>query len=295
VEVVLSVDLPDLRGELEAISQLAVEERVAPLARIGMRVAESKIGGDLRDRVVEALVAMIESGAGTGPQRLEAGEALGWLGDPRLKTPAQPGYWATAETEDGPIEIGRFPVTNQEFQAFVQAGGYTNRENWSEEGWEWLQRAADPWPKRSQSPDAKPFVVPNQPVVGVTWWEAEAYARANGARLPRFDERLQIVRGPEKRPYPWGSPFGEGHANTREEVLGRPCAVGLFLGDVTPEGVRDLAGNVAEWAGDGVADQRWYAPGAWDQPSMAAWAKARELERPEARWTGLGFRIARDV
>jgi formylglycine-generating enzyme required for sulfatase activity len=137
--------------------------------------------------------------------------------------------------------------------------------------------------------------VANQPVVGVTWFEADAFARAHDARLPRFDERLRAVRGSEKRPYPWGEPFGEGNANTREEVLGRPCAVGLYLRDRTPEGVSDLAGNVGEWALDGADGQYWYAPGGWDQPSMASWAKARELERPESRSTSVGFRLVRDA
>ena len=80
---------------------------------------------------------------------------------------------------------------------------------------------------------------PNQPVVQVTFWEADAYATAHGSRLIRTDERLWVVRGEERRPYPWGAPFGEGHANTREESVGRPCAVGLFVGDQTAGGVRE--------------------------------------------------------
>ena len=137
-------------------------------------------------------------------------------------------------------------------------------------------------------------MVDNQPVVGVTWWEAEAYATAHGARLPRADERVWVTRGRERRPYPWGSPFGTGNANTREEVLGRPCAVGIYLRDRTPEGVCDLAGNAAEWTADHVGNDRLIHPGAWDQPSMAAWAKALAMESPDSRWAGIGFRLAKD-
>jgi formylglycine-generating enzyme required for sulfatase activity len=219
---------------------------------------------------------------------------LGLLGDPRLRVPADADYWVKVETDDGPVSFGRFPVTNHEFQKFVDAGGYDDATLWSDEGRAWLETTSDPWPERAKAPDAVPFIIANQPVVGVTWYEAEAYATWAKARLPRFDERLRAVRGADKRPYPWGSPFGEGNANTREEVLNRPCGVGLYPGDRTPEGVYDLAGNVAEWTADGPGDERWYAPGAWDQPSMAAWAKAREHERPDARWTGIGFRIVRD-
>jgi formylglycine-generating enzyme required for sulfatase activity len=157
-----------------------------------------------------------------------------------------------------------------------------------------------------------PFIVANQPVVGVTFYEAQAYATAHGARLARTDERVWVVRGEERRPYPWGAPFGEGQANTREEALNRPCAVGLFVGDRTPEGVSDLAGNVAEWTDDEEVEYvdydsvedgqeppvrmfRVIHPGAWDQPSMASWAKAIALKAPESRWTALGFRLARDA
>ena len=194
----------------------------------------------------------------------------------------------------GEITIGRFQVTNHEFQQFVDAGGYENRDFWSDEGWDWLQDCADPWPVRAKQESSAPFTVANQPVVGVSAHEAFAYARANGARLPSVDERVWVVRGEARRPYPWGSPFGEGNANTVEEVLGRPCAVGLYLGDKTPEGVYDLAGNAGEWTGDKVGPGYLIHPGAWDQPSLAAWAKALTVEHPDSRWAGLGFRLARD-
>lgn len=278
-------------GEVDAILGLAPDERLAPLVRLGRQLVGAS--GDTRDKVVQAILGVIAEGAGTSRDRVELGEVLASLGDPRLKLPNDAGYWTVVETDDAPVKVGRFPVTNDEYRRFVLDGGYTRRELWSEEGWAWL-RTASAWPVSAQGPESGPFVVANQPVVGVTWFEAEAYARAYNARLPRFDERLAIVRGTAKRPYPWGSPFGEGNANTREEVLGRPSAVGLFIADCTPEGVCDLAGNVAEWAHDGVGDQRFYSPGSFNEPSMAAWAKAREIERPDFASGALGFRLVRD-
>lgn len=291
----MTVDVADLASALEGVLGLPAEERLAPLARLARRVLEQGAAASpaTRARVVAALVAAVEEGEGMPEDRLAVGEVLGLLGDPRLHTPADADYWVRVVADEGPIAIGRYPVTNAEYRRFVDAGGYDDRALWSEGGQAWLRSCKDPWPVRADADDAAPYVVPNQPVVGVTWWEAEAYARYAQARLPRLDERIQVMRGAEKRPYPWGSPFGEGNANTREEVLGRPCAVGLFTRDRTPDGVCDMAGNVAEWAGDGVGDMRWYHPGAWDQPSMAAWAKARELDAPEARSTGLGFRLAK--
>ncbi len=266
----------------------------------------SAFDAEFRQRMVAVLERLVRSGEGSARERVMIGEALGWLGDPRLSTPMDAAYWVAVETDDGEVNFGRFLVTNEEFQRFVDSGAYHDDRHWSEAGLAWKAGCPDPWSVRaaasgskgstesSPSAESRAFIVPNQPVVGVTHFEAEAYANAVGARLPRFDERQCAVRGPEKRPYPWGSPFGSGNANTQEEALRRPCAVGLFLGDCTPEGVCDLAGNVGEWSADGAGHGYWVAPGAWDQPSMASWAKARELEPPESRSASLGFRLVRD-
>ena len=151
------------------------------------------------------------------------------------------------------------------------------------------------WGDLAKDPEVAHLVIPNHPVVGVNWYEADAYARAHGARLISNGERRWIVRGVEKRPYPWGQPFGDGNANTREESLGQPCAIGLFLRDRTPDGVWDLAGNVAEWLGDGSDEKRMLHPGSWVRPSMASWAKALELSPPDTRSADLGFRLGREA
>lgn len=289
---------------LANLSTLSAAERVENLAALGRQLLERQAqdGSDAhgglvdgaRDEVVKTLVELLQDGEGAALDRLALGAALGFLGDPRLRKPSDAGYWATVEVDDGPLELGRFMVTNDEFRQFVDAGGYSEENLWDEDGRAWLESTEERWPALSATAESRPFVVPNQPVVGVTWFEAMAYARWVGARLPTFEERLRAVRGSEKRPYPWGSPFGEGNANTQEEVLGQPCAVGLYLRDCSPEGVYDLAGNVAEWCGDGVGGECWVHPGAWDQPSMAAWAKARVLEKPGTWSAALGFRLARD-
>lgn len=270
------------------------DAKAAALVKLGRTHAET--GGEPSE-LIAALVAALQSGAGDVRTRLELGEVLGALGDPRLRGPADGDYFVTVAAEHGHVHIGRFPVTNAEYRAWVDGGGYDDAAAWSDEGRAWLGETADPWPILAAGDGAGPFVVPNQPVVGVTWFEAEAYARAAGARLVHADERVWVTRGGERRPYPWGAPFGEGNANTREEALGRPCAVGLYVRDATPEGVRDLAGNVAEWHGDApvVGDERLVHPGSWDQPSLAAWAKALTFERPASRRSSLGFRLARDA
>jgi len=295
---------------LSDLEHLPDDERLSGI--VGLVDAALAAGQPVPEEVLRATVQAVHAGAGTGHVRLALGDALGRAGDPRLRSPGDAGYWVETTTDYGdPLVVGAFPVTVAEFQAWVDAGGYADRAVWSDEGWAWLDATSDPWPELSKNLDAS-LLVPNQPVVHVTFFEADAYATAHGARLIRTDERLWIVRGEERRPYPWGAPFGEGHANTREEALGRPCAVGLFGGDQTPEGVYDLAGNVAEWTGDdelpyvdfdsvdegeepAVLQCRTIHPGAWNQPALAAWAKAKALVVPESRWNALGFRLARDA
>ena len=138
-------------------------------------------------------------------------------------------------------------------------------------------------------------MIPNQPAIGVTWYEAQAYAHAHNARLLSLDERLQVMRGDANRPYPWGQPFGQGNANTNEATLGKPVAIGLFIADCTPDGIYDLAGNVAEWTSDEADEEVVIHPGSWNSPSMSSWAKARALVPAKTRSADLGFRIARDV
>jgi formylglycine-generating enzyme required for sulfatase activity len=281
----------DVNAQLVDAAQLPETQRPSALIRIARASVASN---EAVAAVTNEIIDLLSSDKGTRRERMELGEALGFLGDPRIGMPTDADYWVHVESETGKITIGRYMVTNHEYKAWVAGGGYTDDAAWSEAGLDWRAETDDPWPVRAEGVGSEPFVVANQPVVGVTFYEAEAYATAVGARLPHADERVWVMRGEERRPYPWGSPFGEGNANTREEVLGRPCAVGLYLRDRTPEGVWDMAGNVAEWTTDRVGPRQLIHPGSWEQPSMAAWAKALSMESPTSRWAALGFRLVRD-
>jgi len=276
---------------IESLADMADADKIEPLINLAGKLAESP--GD-RALVIDEMVRLLRSGAGASEQRLALGDALGALGDPRLRLPSEQDYWATVPGDRGAVTLGRFPVTNWEFRKFIECGGYSKRSVWTEEGLAWLDGCDEPWPALAAKDTAVPFLHANQPVVGVTFYEASAYARFHDSRLPRWDERVWAVRGAERRPYPWGDPFGTGNANTKEEVLGRSCAVGLYTRDITPEGIHDLAGNVGEWTGDNVGGEILLHPGAWDQPSMAAWAKALTTAKAQSRWGGLGFRLAKN-
>jgi formylglycine-generating enzyme required for sulfatase activity len=92
---------------------------------------------------------------------------------------------------------------------------------------------------------------PNQPVVGVSFWEAEACSTWAGGRLPREEEWEAAARGRESSAYPtypWGNDWRNGICNTAEAGLGVTSPVGLFPhGRQAQLGIEDLAGNVWEW------------------------------------------------
>jgi formylglycine-generating enzyme required for sulfatase activity len=227
-------------------------------------------------------------------KRVQIGELLSKIGDPRISTPESDDYWSLVTRKGISLYIGRFMVTNAEWKQFVSSEKYSNDDYWCEDGIIWRDSERPSWQQLASGDDVEQLICDNQPVVGVSWFEAQAYARASGARLLESIERAVLVRGDEKRPYPWGDPFGRSNANTAEEALGRPCAVGLFSNDRVPEPVFDLAGNVAEWTSTGEKSKKAYHPGSWKQPSMAAWAKAIQLISPSARSDELGFRLAKN-
>ena len=165
--------------DLDEVVKLPLSERVLPLVEFGRRVLDEGPNGAAQP-LVSHLIEVLRSGAGAGHERLELGEVLGLLGDPRLEFPADEAYWIEVEG-DGSAEwpslsVGRFPVTNAEFFAFAEKG-YDQREHWSEAGWAWLQSTQDPWPEHARR-DA---------------WKSRAHS--DGAELVRDDLRVLPVVG----------------------------------------------------------------------------------------------------
>jgi formylglycine-generating enzyme required for sulfatase activity len=147
--------------------------------------------------------------------------------------------------------IDVFPVTNARYARFLGAGGYDRREWWSEAGWEWKGR------HRVRQPalwGEAGWDGPDQPAAGVSWYEADAYARWAGRRLPTDAEWEKAARGTDGRRYPWGDDWPTPAVANFATVIGRTTPVGLFPAGVSPFGCHDMAGNVNNWTGD------WYWP-----------------------------------
>ena len=136
----------------------------------------------------------------------------------------------------GPFRIDRYEVTTRHYAEFLDAVRRDPILNWDEVDWK------------------TDF---NRPVIGVTWYDADAYCRWAGKRLPSEAEWEKAARGTDARKFPWGnsSPTSD-YAN-----YGKCCewkgystlaAIGSYGVGESPYGVHDMAGNVWEWVED------WY-------------------------------------
>jgi predicted MPP superfamily phosphohydrolase len=239
------------------------------------------------------------------------GLALGWLGDPRvtvdlrvtghpedhpayMKIPAGQYFFGDAKediTIQEPFWLSKYPVTNAQFALFMDDNGYGRQEFWSDEGWRWKGRLTGPdyW----SNPE---FNAPNQPVVGVSWWEAEAFCNWAGGFLPTEQQWESAARGPDGYLYPWGNDWHDGICNSCEAKLGCPSAVGIFPRARSIFGLEDMAGNVWEWCRDRFEGSlRVYRGGGWARDAGSCRAAFRFWESPSSRRDDLGFRLARTV
>lgn len=133
------------------------------------------------------------------------------------------------------FQISRYEITNLQYRTFIKATGRpTPRGNQGEDTW-----------KDDTFNDDK------QPVVGVTWFDAQAFAEWIGCSLPTEAQWERAARGTEGRIYPWGNvpPKTRVHANFSRR-FNKPTSVGQFPKGSSPEGIADLAGNVWEWCLD---------------------------------------------
>ncbi len=191
--------------------------------------------------------------------------------------------------------IARFPVTNAEDGQFVAAGGYVTPAWWDPEGWAWVQEGGVREPD-SRSHGAAPQRA-RHPVVGVTWWEAMAYARWAGHRLPTADEWEKAARGTDGRVWPWGDAWDPSKLNSREQGRQETTPVGSFPAGRSPYGCDDMAGNVDEWTTDPRhADTRGLKRGGtWNTPGWHCRCSHRCGSRKDHRNPTIGFRCGHDA
>ena len=292
--------------------------------------AAGRIAREDRQHYANHLVDFIKSKDSPWRQCVSAGDAIGFLGDPRFK---EENFWEQSHlwinipkgkfyrgsrqdyldhsenNEDGELyelanyEISRYLVTNHQYSLFIKDKDHRPPGHWREGN--------------------IPVGLDNHPVVRVSWRDAMDYidwlnTQHHGYKysLPTEAQWERAARGPaiidgqeNRRIFPWGDDFDATRCNIDETGVGRTTAVGCFPNGASPDGVLDMAGNVFEWCADWY-DKSYYNKntieenteesgrkavrgGSFDYDQQSARCAFRYDGRPDDDYGLVGFRVAR--
>ena len=233
------------------------------------------------------------------------------------------------EVHVGAFRIARFPVTNREWMAFLNDGGYDQPRWWSPAGWahrveaglsapmNWMPDGAGGWVRRRFGVVEE--VPPDEPVQHVDYHEASAYARWAGARLPTEVEwEKACAWDPDarrRRRWPWGDQAPDATLTNLGGTALRPAVVGAYPRGASPYGVEQLVGDVWEWTSSTFAPWPGFRPmvydtysapffggafqvlrgGSWATDPVAARPSFRNWDYPVRRQIFCGVRLAWDA
>ncbi len=214
--------------------------------------------------------------------------------------------------------IDRYPVTCGQYRTFMEAGGYQNSIWWSETGWEWLHQSIMQPLYWTNNPEWD-----SHPVYGVSWYEAEAYARFAGKRLPTEAEWEKAASWDtaalQRRIYPWGEEVPttrrSNHARLGEDDYPplQTTPVDAYPTGQSAYGCYDMLGNVWEWTASAFYGYEGFASypyagyskayfdgqhqvlkgGSWATRPWALRCSFRNWYHPGVRQILAGFRCAR--
>ncbi|MEM9386027.1 MAG: SUMF1/EgtB/PvdO family nonheme iron enzyme [Pseudomonadota bacterium] len=263
----------------------AVSEAIkAPFVQLALQAIEGEIALSSRQALALTMGRMGD------PRVLSLGDPAAYVEIPVVNLPKA--VVKKIKSLHQPLRVARYPVTNRQFAEFIEEGGYRERKWWSEPGWAWLERTKLESPRYVA---ASRFNSPNQPVVGVSYFEAEACAAWAGGRLLVETEWEAVARGARGGAYAWGDDWESGICNTSEAGLGQPSAVGIFpRARCTEYAVHDMTGNVLEWCAPGPDEDRSVGVlrgGSWYNNRNLALSEDRVPSDPFHRSYVVGFRL----
>jgi iron(II)-dependent oxidoreductase len=302
------------RWELPALDAFTVRSYLAQTLELTLRRLESDPLLDPyfpilalyhEDMHAEAFLMALQSLALPGPGRVHAAvrasaEPLGLRavafsgGTFEMGSPDGPDFVFDNERRAHCVEVAPFvlaatTVTQGEFKAFVEANGYRERRWWTEEGWQWRERAARSAPRywrrdgglwRQRRFDRWLPLQDDVAMVHVNAYEAEAYCAFAGARLPSEAEWEYAARaglGREQDRYPWGDSMrGDGAANL-DCHYGSPLASAALPAGDSRLGLRQMLGNVWEWTCTQFLPYPGFAPGPYKEYSQPWFGDHRVL------------------
>jgi iron(II)-dependent oxidoreductase len=223
--------------------------------------------------------------------------------------------------------IDAAPVTSGDYLAFMDDGGYRRRELWHDQGWRWLQDARAQAPRhwrrhdggwRERVLDLERDVDPRRPVCHVCYWEADAYARWAGKRLPTEAEWETAAcwdgAAGRARRFPWGDAPATPLLANVDQLAFDTAPVGAYAANVSPLGCYGMIGDVWEWTSTDFhgypgyrtfpypeyseaffgTDYKVLRGGSWATRSGAIRGTFRNWDYPIRRQIFAGFRCARD-
>ena len=224
-------------------------------------------------------------------------------------------------------KIDVFPITNSQYLEFMEDGGYNDFRYWLSDGWDKVQN--DKWnaPMYWEKVDnvwmtndflGKREINPNEPVCHVSFYEADAYSKWAGKRLPTeaewekaacWDEKTQT-----KTVFPWGDKSPDtNRANLLESYLWNCTEIGAYPDGKSHCGCHQMIGDVWEWtsseftgypgfkSGFSEYNDKWFANqkvlrgGSFGTPSISVRGSYRNFFRLDERWLFSGFRCAEDI
>ena len=225
------------------------------------------------------------------------------------------------------FKIGIFPVTNQEYLEFMNDGGYETYKHWLSDRWEKVKsnewRSPMYWEKINDEWHVRDFlgirkINPNEPVCHVSYYEADAYCKWAGKRLPTEAEWEKAScwneEKQEKTVFPWGNESpSEEKCNLLESHHWGCTEIGTYPNGTSPSGCQQMIGDVWEWttsefmgypgfkSGFDEYNDKWFTNqkvlrgGSFGTPKMSIRGSYRNFFRLDERWLFSGFRCVEDI